>query len=656
MNFSIFIKIFAAIFLALQIISIFFPSHINWGFHFLAFQNDIFKIVYLLCAFSLFSDSIREKIIKILNNIIKKIKSINFKALTFLSVIFLFTIISVIIPVKTHLLGDGALLLRELSNIWMMDEIPPAFNHQFFVAIIINWVREFISIKSLEDAVLFYRYYDYVALIILISLVFYFLKNYKFKSVEKFLIGMIILCSAGVQLFIGYVENYVFLYVSITAFIITGWLSLENKINIIIPVIIFFIAIGFHISSISFTPAMMFLIYQNIKGKKNLIGITIGSLALLVIIIILFFREKFAFALNQAILESRWSLLPLSSTDNYFSYTMFSIFHIIDWLNANLLLAPFGLVISIAIIFTIGKTFNKRDSVFIFLILASVFGLLFTFVTHFALGMARDWDFMASFFVPVIYLTIYLILKVNQMYSLSNILTLVTGMIFLHTSSWLLVNADEQKAIKRISLLSDERLLGKIPQLSYCETLGSYYYWKNDYIKAREYFERYIDIESTNPRILGNLAAIYTKLNDNENTFKILQKAADANSPNPGVYINLGVEYSKRGDTSNALKYYLKAIEMDSTRAKAYANLGNLFLRQKKYELAKENYFKALKFGLNDPIIYRELGYASYYLKEYTNAIKFFDHYLKFKPNDENAKFMKENLILFLEYSKEGKN
>lgn len=645
------IKIYAAIFILFQIFSSFFPSHFNWGVHFFAFQDDLFRIIYLLIAIALFFDSLREKILKSINSILKKIKNTNIKAIPFLITILILAIVSITLPVKTHLLGDGALLLREISNIWMADEIPPAFNHQFLVGITINLIRNFIQIKSLDEAIAFYRYYDFVAGIILITLVFYLFKSLKLKPVEKVLLGVIILCSAGIQLFIGYVENYVFLYVSITALMITGWLTLENKLNIIVPILVFIIAIGFHISSISFLPAFLFLIYEKIKINKNLLWIILGAIAGIIIIVLLFLRNKFLYVLDQAILESRWSFLPLSSTKNYFSYTIFSIYHIIDWLNANLLLAPFGLFISICIILIFRKEINRKDSVFIFLTIASVFGLVFTFITHFALGMARDWDFMASFFVPLLFLNVYLIWKINQLNSLSNIVVLFSSLIMLHTSSWLLVNADEQKAINRMSLLNNKKLLGRIPQLNYYETLGSFYYWKSDYVKAKEYFEKYILIESGNPRILGNMAAIYMKLRDNENTFRILKKAALANSPNPGVYINLGVEYSRRGDTSNALKCYLKAIEMDSTRSKAYANMASLFMNQKKYELARENYLKALNLGLNDPIIYRELGYVSYYLKEYQFAVQYFEHYLKFKPDDENAKFMRDNLLLLLNHT-----
>lgn len=650
-----FIKIYSGIFVLLQVISIFYPSHFNWGIHHLAFHEKFFGILAIVLAFSLFSNSFRGKILSFLSNILKRINKSKLKLLPFLIVVILFTLISGIFPADTHLLGDGALLLREIANVWITEEIPPAFGHQFLIGITMNMLKYFFEIHSLQKAELLYRYFDYTIGIILIGLIFVLMKNLKLKPVEKFLYGSLILFSPAMQMFIGYVENYALLFLSVSALIITGWLSLEKNLNFIIPVFIFLIAIGVHIGSIIFLPGILYLIFKKLRRNKKALHITTGLTSLFVIIILVFLRNEFTNILNQALLESRWSLLPIFSTEYYFPYTIFSIYHIVDWLNANLLVIPFGVAIIIGAFLFLGKQINIKDPVFIYISLLSLFGLLFTFVTHFALGMARDWDFMASFFVPVIFLNIYLILKINKTELLNNTLVLIIGLMLIHSLSWIGLNADEHKATNRIILLDENKFLGRTAKLNYYETLGSYFYWKNDFIQAKKYFEKYFEIDSTNLRILGNMAAIYTKLNDRENNFRILKKAAEAQSPNPGIYINLGVEYSRQGDYEKALECYHKALSLDSTRPKAYANMASLYMNQHKYDLAKENYLKALKYGLNEPLIYRELGTAFYYLNDYHNSLKYFELYLQQKPDDERAKNIKDQLSSIMKYLEENK-
>lgn len=648
MKITRFLLFYSILFITLQIISAVFPSHFNWGIHFLAFYDKTLIVLFCILIILFMFEQVRSSILTNTDKILKNLKRRNFKLFSNLIIISIFTLIVILFPVKLNLLGDGALLLREISNIWPDDEIPLAYNHQFLIGIIIKILKLTTHPHSIEQAQFVYRVIAFIAGILFIIIVFKLMKLINIKPSEKFFTGLMVMCSGGSLLFIGYVENYALLYITVSAFVVTGWMALTKNTSIIFPIFFYLLSLGLHIATIVFLPAILLLLYLHFENKK-ILTISLISITLLFSVLILFvFKKEFNIALEQAISESRWSLLPLFKSDLYFAYSMFSFYHVVDWLNANFLMAPFGLAILIGSVLFEIKSIEWRNPVTIFLYSTTILGLIFTFITHFALGMARDWDFMASFFIPLIFLSIYIISRINLRKNISTTIIMVSGITLFHFASWVGVNGNADRSIARMKLLDNPALLGYVPRLNYYENMGSYYWWNNSYIEAKYYFEKYLELNSENPRILGNMAAIYTKLNEREKLFGILKRAAEVKSPNPGIYINLGVEYSRRGDTTNALKNYLIALQLDSTRAKAYANIGSLFIKQKKFALAKDNLKKAIHFGLNDPLIFRELGYASLYLNEYQEAIKNFDVYLDSNRNDSIVISIRDQLVNYL--------
>jgi Flp pilus assembly protein TadD len=241
-------------------------------------------------------------------------------------------------------------------------------------------------------------------------------------------------------------------------------------------------------------------------------------------------------------------------------------------------------------------------------------------------------------------LNLYLFTKYNNVIKIKNSLLVVVVLSFFHWFSWIGLNSDEANSYERVKMLANPNLLGFVPRLNYYETLGSYNWAQKNYSEAKVYFERYVELDSTNPRILGNISAIYSKLNNKEKSFWALKRAADVNTLNPAIYINLGVAYSQRGDTSTAMKMYKKALSMDSTRSKAYANLGSLLMRQNNFIEAANNFNKAIDYGLYDSLLFKETATAYFQLGEYKKAITYFDAYLSIVPTDEKVRYIRNKL------------
>lgn len=634
----------SAVFIILHLWGAVSPSHYNWGFHFFAFYNPAFSISVLIFSLLLFYPPFRENLLNIIEKFYKSFAN-KFPGWTHLFIaIGLLILLIILFPARVHLLGDGALLLREVSGINLGDELPPTFNRQLLAGLILQLIKSLFKSGTIIDPENLFKIFDFIAGAFFISIVFLTLRLVKRPPIDKFFLGCFLFFTAGSQLFLGYVENYAFFYVATGAYIISSWYALEKNLNVIFPFLFFVSMVGLHIGSIIFLPTLFLLMASSWKRKRFETASLVGISLIVVVVFILTNFKNIEIIYNRMLYESRWNFLPLFQSGDYFSYALFSFAHLIDWLNANILIAPFGILIVLTFIFLGKDTKIIKDKIFQFLLSTTLLGLLFTFITFFALGMARDWDFMSSFFLPLLILNIYLLTKYSNLLNNRSVLLLIVFISAIHWFSWIGVNSNENRHLERVKLLHEPYFLGKVPRLNYYENLGSYFWFKGNYPQARSYFEHYIQIDSSNPRILGNISAIYSKIGENEKKFWALKRAASANSPNPSIYINLGVAYSKIRDTVNAVICYNKALSLDSTRSKAYANLGSIYVEQKNFALASDYFSKAIALGLTDPLLYRETAKAYYFLGDYEKSIEYLDLYLTTAPNDEKVRSIMNSL------------
>ncbi len=145
---------------------------------------------------------------------------------------------------------------------------------------------------------------------------------------------------------------------------------------------------------------------------------------------------------------------------------------------------------------------------------------------------------------------------------------------------------------------------------------------RGNYVKAREYFERIVKLDSNNFNAYKQLANLYTNPVD---SLKIsyLVKANQLNGTEADVALDLATAYKMLKNYEPAYSVLLKAIAADT---------GHLILQQaklpiaiqlKKYAEVIETGEKLLAGGL-DGNVAKDVGMAYYYLKNYEKAISYF--------------------------------
>ena len=619
------------------------PSHYNWGVHFFAFYNLPVSLGAFLIALAVLITPVREALAKTIDGFLNLLSSTPAIVKVALG---LFTVLSltVLFPSRGLLLGDSKLILLTTTHLPASGELSANYRNQPLVVLALRSIESVLNVFGTPELQDVYVTLDVIATVLFFVIAILFTRTLHISPLGKFLAGLFLLAGGGSQFFFGYIENYSLLYVSIAAYILTGWMSLQKQIHPLIPLICFALCAGLHLGALVVLPSVFVLLYFFWREHKPIaiiisIGIVLTSVA--VFSASQYSLQRFVERMNAAI---QYDFLPLFTPPQGFPYAMVSWLHILDWLNANLLIVPFGLVPSILLLIANRKAINITSPGVMFFLSAALCGLLFTFVIHPALGMFRDWDLLASFFVPLMFFTVYIFFQTLQSSNNKNFILAIVILSILHTASWVGVNANNERHLQRSEVVTNPSFLGTFAQILYYDRLANIYWERKDYTRVKLWYERYFALDSTNPRIVGNLSDAYRRLGEKENSFQMLILAASLNSRDPGVYSNLGVEYFVRGDTTNAITMSEQSLLLNAHQPHVHANLGTYYAMKKNFIAAIDHFKKAIEQGMKDPFLHKMIGDAYMLMAHDSDALAYYKTYLRMNPRDEQIQLIAAQL------------
>lgn len=618
------------------------PVHANWGVHMFGFHGTTWGIFSLLIvavmAFPKIQNAVLDRVEKLTRffaarpmivGIIGSIAAIAGAAYFF--------------SPRLHLLGDGAILIRSIPRAQWGAELISSFRNQPIVEVVYRWIMNFSPPSTPPRDI--YVTIDLLAAAMFMTLTFWMARNIQRPPLERFLLGMMLFFTAGSQFFLGYVENYVLQYVVTTAYIVSGWLCLERRSPVIFPIALFAILPGFGLGSLILAPSFLFLLLWQFRERKLIALAVIAGCFVLGLIGLSFVGFSIIGFIEHLTRGGVDFLQPFSATGGNFPYPIFSLTHLLDWLNANALIVPFGLAAVVILSPTIPRAQWRTNPSLPFLAIATLCGLLFTIIINPALGMARDWDMLSSFFIPLSIFSIYLFAQPFASNEWRRyVLTLVVLIMGCHWAGWIGVNADEQKHLNRVKALGDPTIISRAAQMAHDEALANFFFNNANYAEARIYYERYMEIDAINPRILGNISDLYRKLGEKELYFQTLLRAVNLNNPNPGIYSNLGVEFASRKDTARAIEFNERALALDPNQPKAHANLGILYMAKKNFEKADEHFSAAINLGMRDPMLFRYAGDAAVVRNDLQRALRYYDACLELSPDDARIRKVRDNI------------
>lgn len=236
---------------------------------------------------------------------------------------------------------------------------------------------------------------------------------------ERIVIWGLVASLGLIQLFFGYIENYSLMTVGVLIFIRLALAALRGEVALFWPALALALTHAFHPSTIVLAPGLLLLAHhlwrqapeQN-RPLRLLLSIAGPYLAVFAGVLILMTAGGHGLA---ALLgadapgggDHRWFVPLFETTTRWEHYTMFSLGHLRDIINEQLLAAPVvwpGLALIAA--FARSRIPHRDPTFRLLLVLTLLYGLL-TWTWNPDYGGQRDWDLFAPASLPAALLFAY---------------------------------------------------------------------------------------------------------------------------------------------------------------------------------------------------------------------------------------------------------
>ena len=503
---------------------------------------------------------------------------------------------------KVFLLGDGMLRIRNANYglLFSTDQPLTTFIHGLIVKITkLNAKTVYQSISILAG---------------IITIIFYTkISNRLFsKTYKKLITGGLLFSSGIIQFYFGYVESYSILALFIFLFLLTALKEIKEQKISYLPAVWLAIAVIFHPSGILFVPALFYLYFyaKDRSLKEKLISLLKVSGIFLVAISFLLGLFYFIGDISPIQFLKSYgrenNIKPLFSNNNFDG--ILSLSHFIDIFNEILLTVPaITLIVFAALLFLK----NRKDKQLLFLLTSLVGPLLFFLTFNPLLGFARDWDIMAIIAYPLTLFISFSILKYSNKKQAIKIGTVTIILSLFHTIPWVLINANQNKSIRRFTIIMNTPHWSKDSKAKARDELSSLFMKQEQYEKAIKYLKEAYNLTYNN-RYLFKAGVSSFKIKDYATAGKIFEYLnTQKDSLNFDVPFYLATLYEIAGEYDKALNLYFKALRMDSTKAIAYYCIANIYEK-------KNNINEAIKYCN----IAKEKGYSISEINNLLNKIK----------------------------------
>lgn len=558
---------------------------------------------------------------------------------------------------STQLLGDGQVLVNDAAIVKPTTSILEIVTLALQTRTPLSTVIYFLTAQygqawfGLSRVVLF-QGLSCVAGAVYVYSVFWFTGRIFKNRPSRIIAISLLLFQGGIGLYFGYIEYYTLFHLAVFLYCASAILSLRSEQSLVAPTFILLCAIGFHFLGVLLIPSYLYLLAQR-RGKNFLqqwldakgMLIALGGLVVLFVIVYVLTGEY----------QLRKNFVPLQSLDVTLSYTLFSRSHLVDIINLLFLISPVAIIIVLGTI-RFRSNFDWNDPAVLFLFLAAICSMGFSFVANTDIGFARDWDVMLCMSSSMILLVAFIASKILETDSKISFFIAVSSILL--ALPWVLLNSNRDASVRRFEhLLSmDRTVIGDYRTAYGYEMLSIHFRQEGQPDLEREYLGKAIEA-SDNMRFHENLVVSFNRsgvsLQDTLLLTKVIERLhADITDKSKDKtllfykdHLNLyfvSLRFMRElGFCHRTERYYKEAIAADVPDiGYAYLGLGQCLAEKGDY-LSALSYYDRVKLGTLQ-IVPRDLQLMAqtYYASaQYRRAKEVFELLLKQAPEDEEAVF-----------------
>ncbi len=630
----------------LHFMASFFPHLRLWGINQLAYFPVQFRIGVTAVGLLFLIPVINGILFKVLKRaftwLINQARKVN-RYLIFAFISLFSFLLFWILSVKTPLLGDGYWRAAQIKPGILFSLTEPL---DFYLHLLVSRLFHL-------DGYTAYRVLSCSVGVIYIFIVFLICDQWGKDAGKKIFIFLILITMGANQLFFGYIESYSIMYVLLAVYLYFGIRYQMQGRGFVWLCFFLIIASGFHLAALSFLPSLVYLAFiksinsTGIISKKTRIQHIFGLGFVILMLAIGMYWLRITFSRLPV---NPFLIYPFGAEESFYSF--FSVAHLLDFLNQQLLISPLIIIMGV-ILLVLGRgavDFKaKVTGIFVWTMVGS---FIFAWFVDPKLGYARDWDLFAFTGLGATFLAMALFLSILEKGKplepgRMTLALFVTAFVFI--LPWIWINASPEKSIARFE---DLLTIDKDRADYGYETLACYFRDKGEDEKTAIYWKKAIAL-NPNPRYFGALGNAYLRLKRPDLAREVLEQGVRREPDGLTLQLlhsSLGRCLAEMGKYDEAALEIRKAISLNPKNPEYYYTLGNILGMAGKYQEAAPCFETAIRLDPKNIKAYKYLGMTYARMGKKDQAKRLLETYLKSVSQDtSNTKGIIDSIQIELE-------
>ncbi len=513
---------------------------------------------------------------------------------------------------RTHFLGDGALVIRELGFAGTSERAPllGALCTAFVRALHDAGVPPATSLAALSA----------LSGAVAVYLMLRVCRILGPDDRSRAWLCLLLVTAGSMQLFFGHVEYYAPLATLVVGHLSLTCASLLSGTRASLGLLSYPILVAMHLSALALLPAQIFLAWRTWRAQQRG-AVLIAAAWTAVAAVAGAWMTRDADSGMQLFALAQRSFAPyVHAGSARHAFSLFDAQHVLAVCNDLLLNAPLAVVLLPFVLR--GRTAHARvrahdatgaagrADVSAYLGWAAAGYVAFSFVFHRDLGAYRDWDVLAPYaFVLLLAVGVRAVLR-GRPAAGDLVVVLVAGVF--HTLPWVLLNAQPEKTLAHL-----QRVMAYEPQWS---------------PHARGYLHEEVGIYH---RTRGDVAL----------SLAAYRRAVEANPADARYRVGLANRYVDRGEFDKAVPHFEVAVQKRPDLVGAHIGLAQSLLRTGGDPArAKEHADAAVRAEPQNATAWYVQGVASMALRDADGAREALEHALRLDPSLDAARRLLERL------------
>lgn len=507
---------------------------------------------------------------------------------------------------STHFLGDGYLLISRL-----VADKPFIEPRNYGAMIAPSMLVQHLTGKTLAGATLAYQIMAYLAGTGFVGYILWCGKTLFDQFTDRLQFILLMLTGGHMLLFFGYVENYAPFVLAVAVFTFSGIQIARGHLSRLWMIGLLGICIFFHILGIFLTGAALYLFLpESLRMRINQVPTKV--VVLFTIVLFLTGGILYQVIVGKYLLLSLTFLPIVADQFVVEGYTLFSLNHLIDYLNLILILSPPCIMLLSAMPWKRSADPTVDNTIRFLLVLLGCL-LLGLFMINPKLGMPRDWDLFAFVGVPLTALFYFascraFLSKGSRLY----VVVLATTLSMLILGPRIASQMVDQIAITHLN--------------------------------------SYMDLDQIKNRPAYQALHTYLKKHELNDRADALSRTLNERQPERSIH-KKGYSLFWQGSHKEAIPYFEESIRLNPMYHPAYQYLGFALARLNRFDSAIVVLDIADIMNPNNPVIYFELGMIDFHRREMRLAESNLIRSLEIKSDQPHVR-LQLALLYSLEHNK----